>query len=96
MNLYSYADNQNIEHEDVWSRLFVQILDGEARKWFISLAPNSITGIDELEEIFVKHWGDRKDYVYYLTEFETLKKKEDESLVDFTKRFNKIYQKIPK
>ena len=29
---YSYVDNQNIEEEDVWSRLFVQGLDGEARK----------------------------------------------------------------
>ena len=89
--LYSYADNQNIEHEYVYSRIFVQILDGEAWKWFRSLAQNSVTRIDELEEIFVKHWGDRKDCVYYLTEFGTLKKKEDEYLADFTKRFNKIY-----
>ena len=29
---YSYAYNENIEDEDVWSRLFVQSLDGEARK----------------------------------------------------------------
>ena len=29
---YSYADNHNIEHEDCWSRLFVQSLDGEAHK----------------------------------------------------------------
>ena len=43
----------------------------------------------------MKHWGDRKDYVYYLTKFGTLKKKADGSLADFTKRFNKIYQKIP-
>ena len=43
----------------------------------------------------MKHWGDRKNYVYYLTEFGTLKKKTYESLVDFTKRFNNIYQKIP-
>ena len=40
---YSYAENQNIEHEDSWSRLFVQILDGEACKCFRSLPPNSIT-----------------------------------------------------
>ena len=66
-------------------------MDGEARKLFKSLPPNSITGIDELEEVFLKQWGDRKDYVYYLTKFGTLKNKVDESLVDFTKRFNKIY-----
>ena len=39
----SYVDNQNVEHEDVWSRLFVWSLDGEARKWFRSLPPNQIT-----------------------------------------------------
>ena len=59
------------------------------------MAPNLITRIDELEDIFVKHWGDRKDYVYYLTEFGTLKKKADEYLADFIKRFNKIYNKMP-
>ena len=29
---YSYADNLNIENEDVWMRFFVQSLDGEVRK----------------------------------------------------------------
>lgn len=51
---YSYADNQNIEEEYVWSRLFVQSLDGEARKWFRSLPPGSITGIEALDAVFLK------------------------------------------
>ena len=42
---YSYADNQNIEHEDVWTRLFIQSMDGEARKWFRDLLAGSIVGI---------------------------------------------------
>jgi hypothetical protein len=29
---YSYAENLNIEEEDVWTRVFVQSLDGHARK----------------------------------------------------------------
>ena len=28
---YSYAENINIEQEDVWTRVFVQSLDGQAR-----------------------------------------------------------------
>lgn len=91
---YSYVDNQNIEHEDVWTRLFVQSMDGEARKWFRDLPPSSIAGIEALDEAFLKQWGDRKDYLYYITKFCSLKRKEGESLVDFTKRFNKVYQKI--
>ena len=70
-------------------------MDGEARKWFRDLRAGSIAGIEALDEAFLKQWGDQKDYLYYITEFGSLKRKEGESLVDFTKRFNKVYQKIP-
>jgi hypothetical protein len=71
---YSYADNLNIENEDVWMRVFVQSLDGEVRKWFRGLTPGSIAGIEALDNVFLRQWGDRKDYMYYMTEFGTLKK----------------------
>ena len=80
---------------DVWSRLFAQSLDGEARKWFRSLPSGSIVGIESLDEVFLKQWGDRKDYLYYITEFGSLNRKEGQTLTDFTKRFNKVFQKIP-
>jgi hypothetical protein len=92
---YSYADNLNIENEDVWMRVFVQSLDGEARKWFRSLAPGSIVGIEALDDAFLRHWGDKKDFLYYITEFGALKRKEGESMSYFSKRFNKMYNKIP-
>ena len=65
----SYADNHNFKHEDVWMRVFVQSLDGEVIEWFRELPPNSINGIDALEEAFMRQWGDTKDYLYYMTEF---------------------------
>jgi uncharacterized small protein (DUF1192 family) len=92
---YSYADNLNIENEDVWMRVFVQSLDGEVRKWFRGLAPGSIAGIEALDNVFLRQWGDKKDYMYYMTEFGALKKMEGESVSDFSKRFNKMYNKIP-
>jgi hypothetical protein len=92
---YSYADNLNIENEDVWMRVFVQSLDGDVRKWFRGLAPRSIAGIEALDNVFLRQWGDRKDYIYYMTEFGSLKKQEGESVSDFSKRFNKMYNKIP-
>jgi hypothetical protein len=94
-SFYSFADNFNVEHADVWMRLFVQSLDGEARKWFRILPPNSIVDIDALDDTFLRHWGDKKDYLYYITEFGALKRKQGESISDFTKRFNKMYSKIP-
>jgi hypothetical protein len=42
---YSYADNLNIENEDVWMRVFVQSLDDEVRKWFRRLAPDLLLGL---------------------------------------------------
>jgi hypothetical protein len=94
-SFYSFADNFNIEHADVWMRLFVQSLDGEVRKWFISLPPNSIVDIEALDDTFIRHWGDKKDNLYYITKFGALKRKQGESISDFTKRFNKMYSKIP-
>jgi hypothetical protein len=59
------------------------------------LAPGSIAGIEALDNVFLRQWGDRKDYIYYMTEFGSLKKQEGESISDFSKRFNKMYNKIP-
>jgi hypothetical protein len=92
---YSYADNLNIENEDVWMRLFVQILDGEARKWFRGLTFGSIVGIEALDDVFLRQWGDKKDFMYYITNFGSLKRKEGEYVSDFSKRFNKMYNNIP-
>jgi hypothetical protein len=60
VSFYNYADNINIENEDVWTRVFVQILDGEARKWFRGLTPGSIIGIEALDDAFLRHWETKK------------------------------------
>jgi hypothetical protein len=93
-SFYSYADNQNIENEDVWMRVFVQSRFGEARKWFRGMALGSITGIEALDEAFLRHWGGKNYFSYYITEFGSLKRKEGESVSDFSKIFNKMYNKI--
>lgn len=60
-SFYYYADNLDIYEEDVWMRVFVQSLDGEARKWFRELPPRSITDIEALDDVFLKHWGDKRN-----------------------------------
>jgi hypothetical protein len=82
-------------HADVWMRIFVHSLQGEARKWFKSLPPGSIDGIKALDNAFLRQWGDKKDFMYYMMEFGSLKRKEGESVSEFSKRFNKMYNKIP-
>jgi ribonuclease HI len=92
---YTFADDNVIMHADVWMRIFVHSLQGEARKWFKALPPGSIDGIEALDSTFLRQWGDKKDFMYYMTEFGSLKRKEGESVSDFSKRFNKMYNKIP-
>jgi hypothetical protein len=48
-----------------------------------------------LDDTFLKHWGDRRDFVYYITEFGNIRKQNGDSVSDFTKRFNRMYSKIP-
>jgi hypothetical protein len=50
---------------------------------------------DELEIAFIRQWGETKDHLYYLTEFGALRKKNSKSVLEFTQRFNKLYNKIP-
>jgi hypothetical protein len=92
---YSYDDNYVIVYEDVWMRIFVHSLDGEARKWFRALTPRSIDGIEALDDIFLRQWGYKKYFMYYITKFGSLKRKEGEFVSNFSKIFNKMYNKIP-
>jgi hypothetical protein len=92
---YSFTYCHVIMDADVWMRIFFHSLEGEARKWFRALPPRSIDGIEALYEAFLKNWEGRKDFLYYIIEFGSLKKKEGESVSDFSKRFNKMYSRIP-
>jgi hypothetical protein len=92
---YSFTDDHVIMYVDVWMRIFVHSLEGEARKWFRALPPRYINWIEALDNAFLRQWGDKKYFMYYMTEFGSLKRKEGESVSDFSKRFNKMYNKIP-
>lgn len=93
-SLYSYVDNMDISEDDVWMRVFVQRLDGEARKSFKELTPRSIEDIEDLDDVFLKNWGDKKDLLYYHTKFGNLKMENGKLLSDFNKMFNRMYNKI--
>lgn len=52
-----FVDNMNIEHEDAYTRIFVQSLTGNVRIWFKQLQANSINSWVELVNIFKNQWG---------------------------------------
>jgi len=75
-SFYSYVDNYVIVDEDVGMRIFFHNLDGEAKKWFRALAPGSIVGIEALDDVFLRQWGDKKYFMYYIIDFGSPKRKE--------------------
>jgi hypothetical protein len=58
------------------------------------LTPGYIDGIEALDDVFLRQWRDKKYFMYYIIDFGSLKRKEGESVSDFSKRFNKMYNKI--
>jgi hypothetical protein len=66
-SFYRFAEIQVIKNEDVWMRVFVQSLDGDATDWFKDLSPRSIDGIASLDDSFLRHWGNKKYLFYYIT-----------------------------
>ena len=69
-------------------------MDGEARKWFKGLPNNSIPSWEEMEHLFIQKWGEKIDHGYSLTKFNAIKKKSDETVVEFVRRFNKLYNSL--
>ncbi len=65
-----FANNMNIEQENVYMRSFVQSLEENVRTWFKQLPTNSIRYLEELTNICKIQWGVKKYALYLLTEFE--------------------------
>lgn len=79
----AFVENLNVEQLDVVLRLFVQSLDGEARKWFKALPNASITTWEELETSFTQKWGEKRNHECLLTKFNAIRKKLKEDISEF-------------
>jgi hypothetical protein len=51
---HQFTNILGLEHEDVYSRLFVQTFKGQVKTWFQSLPPGSILSRDALEDLFLR------------------------------------------
>ena len=90
----AFTKNINMEQLDVVMRLFVQSLDGEARKLFKSLPDASITTWEQFEKYFTQKSGERRNHEYLLTEFNAIRKKPKEDTTKFIKIFNKQFHNL--
>ncbi|GLJ49502.1 hypothetical protein SUGI_1048960 [Cryptomeria japonica] len=84
-----------LPHEDVKIKLFMQSLIEDARDWFRALPDASIRNLAEFKNLFLEQYGDHNNPEFALHEIISIKKEQNESVVDFNKRFNKVLNKIP-
>jgi hypothetical protein len=88
------TDLLQIIHEDVFTRTFSQSLHGDVGQWFRHLEANSIGSWTEFHDVFMKYCGENKSFDQYLTDFYALRKEDDETIVQFNRRFHSIYHSM--
>ena len=91
-----FADFFEIQHDDVSMIIFSHPLQGDAKAWFRHLQPKSIISSDELSEVFLRFWGEKKSSDWYLLEFHGIQRQRDETISTFNRIFSSLYYKMPK
>lgn len=76
-------------------RLFAQSLLGEVKKWFRSLTTDVILDFQHFERMFLGRWEEKKNLVQLLTQYNQLRRGNDETIKNFSDRFNRIYSSLP-
>jgi hypothetical protein len=90
-----FFDLQEVDEEDVKMRLFSQNLNGEVRKWFKALTASNLNDITSFHQSFLNRWEVKKNPLQILSEYESIKRNQVESVHDYCTRFNNIYNEIP-
>ena len=86
---------EEVDHDDVKVRLFSQTLSGEARIWHKNLVDDSIMSYQSFEDAFKDKWEDQKNLKQYLSQYHSIRRKESESIQEFSDRFMKVHNSIP-
>jgi hypothetical protein len=90
-----FIDLEEVDYEDVKMRLFTQSLARDVRKWFRALPVGSILNFEAFETSFLAKWGDKKNPLQLLTQYNNMKRSPDETMQEFLARFMKVHNSIP-
>ena len=85
----------NVEHKDVVCILFPHTLEGKATKWFLNLAPRSITSWKKFEEAFMAQFSDKQMLGILFLEILRIRMDENDKVKYFNQRFITLLNRIP-
>jgi hypothetical protein len=86
---------EEVDFEDLKMRLFTQSLAWEVRKWFRALPLASIADFEAFQTSFISKWGDKKNPLQLLTQYNNMKRSPNETVQEFSTKFMKVYNLIP-
>jgi hypothetical protein len=95
LKVTDFIDLEEIDNDDAKMRVIAESFSGDVKTWFHNLAPNSITNPQQLADLLFSKWEEKKNPLQILVEYDALRRNPNESVQDFTARFNKIYNSIP-
>jgi hypothetical protein len=87
-------ENAEVEPEDVAMRLLASSLTEDAQRWFRGIPDNHITSYEDFSKLFKNRWTTKKDNVMLVAQFNQINKKENETVIEFNTRFNRLYSQI--
>jgi hypothetical protein len=90
-----YFDLQEVDEADVQMRLFAQSLTGDVKKWYKGLRVASVVDLTTFQRIFLDRWEVKKNPLQILSEYESIKRNQGETVQDYCTRFNNLYNVIP-
>jgi len=95
VDVVGLAKIHNIQHEDVMVRLLTQSFKGKVLEWYRGLTDGSVTSWAQLAEPFILEFNEVEDSFSLLTQFTSIKRFEQESILDFNIRFQKSWKRVP-
>jgi len=93
--MQDYFENYEIDDDGVRMNFFFQSLTGDVRPWFRALPTNSIGDPEALYQTFLNRCEKKKDPLHILSEYDTIKRGPQEVVLDYSARFNNLYNAIP-
>jgi len=90
-----FVDLEEVDYADAKMRLFAKNLSGDVIKWFKALPPTSIRYLTSFEMSFLNKWGDNKNPLQLLTQYNNMRKAPEEIVQEFSAHFLKVYNSIP-
>jgi hypothetical protein len=81
-------------HTNVKMRLFSLSLEEDFFYWFVGQYDNKFNTLNELVNAFIERWGDKKEHRHLLEKLHTIKKKENETMEDFNKKFDDLINSL--